>query len=412
MIDARHRFSRPSLKAGIYAAAIFGAHLGFMPLLILLLPRRVEAIGDPEPLMFLSILLLIGGLVASVAHFVAGYISDLWLSRHGNRRALIIWGLVALCFSYFHLAFAQTRMSLILGIVLFQMALNLAFSPMSALLVDYFSDATKGRVAGLMNAALPLSSAVVAAVALAIPTDSPSGFLLTAATFSILIVPLLVIWPFHKIIAARPEDAQHITAPILANRRDFLLAWTARFLIQISAAFVIGYLYIYITSDAAKAMAPREGSASELVGWLSAIATVAALMAALVSGRISDAIGKRRLPLAISALLTASGLWLMSLQADWIGFIVGYCAFHAGLTAFLSIDAALVAQLVSGHPRRGALLGLMNLTNTLPSVLVPALTIMAIDAATAASVLGFAFKTCSIGAILAGLAITNIKQIR
>ncbi len=404
--------SRGALRVWIYAAAIFGAHLAFMPLFVLLLPRRVEAINDPQPLQFLSILLLVGAIVASLAHFAAGHLSDLWLTRRGNRRAPIGWGTAALLASYFYLAFAQDRISLLVGVIGFQLALNCAFSPMGALLADYFSDEMKGRVAGLMNASLPLSSAAIAAVALFFPSDGSSGFFVTALAFVLLITPLIVWWPFGAPLSSMPAQQEVASIPATKIGRDFLLAWLARFLVQLGAAFVFGYLYAYLASQGGSTVPGETAKVSERVGLLSMIATAVALATALASGRISDAIGKRRLPLTISALVAATGLWLMGMRADWTGFLVGYAAFHAGLTAFLSIDAALVAQLVSGNPRRGALLGLMNLTNTLPSVLVPALTLLALDRTTDGSILQNAFMVCSAGAILASFAITRIKQVR
>jgi len=286
--------SQAAPRAWIYAAAILGAHLAFMPLLVLLVPRRVEAIGDPQPLQFLSILLLVGATVASLAHFAAGHLSDLWLTRHGNRRAPIGWGAGALLATYLYLAFAQDRTSLLLGVIAFQLALNCAFSPMGALLADYFSHETKGRVAGLMNASLPLSSAAIAGVAFVFPSDGSGGFLVTAFAFVLLITPLVLLWPFGASLPSTPAQEPTALMPPANTGRDFLLAWLARFLIQLGAAFVIGYLYAYLAGQGRNDLGDSTGNLSERVGLLSVIATIIALATALPATLESPARRSRR----------------------------------------------------------------------------------------------------------------------
>lgn len=91
----------------LYALANLGAHIGFMPLILLLLPRRVEALAPAGKVELLSWLLLIGGIAASIAHIIAGHAGDRWLARHGNRRGLIALGLAALVAAYGLLGWAQ-----------------------------------------------------------------------------------------------------------------------------------------------------------------------------------------------------------------------------------------------------------------------------------------------------------------
>ena len=64
-----------------------------MPLLVFLLPRRVEALVGPQSAIVLSWLLLGGALIASVAHWPP----DTWDggSQYGSRRGIIAIGVVA-----------------------------------------------------------------------------------------------------------------------------------------------------------------------------------------------------------------------------------------------------------------------------------------------------------------------------
>lgn len=359
-----------------YALANLGAHVGFMPLVILLLPRRVEALAPHGKVELLSWLLLIGAVVASIAHILAGHASDRWLARHGRRRGLIAIGLAALVGAYLLLGVAHSVPLLVVAVVVFQAALNLMFAPLGALLADHVADAKKGVAAGLLNFALPLSGLVVTLLGLWSVRDSAQPFIIVAALIAVLVAPLLLAWPRDLPLLSTQPVIADCHAPQSADlMRNFALAFAARLLIQLGAAVMLGYLYFYVENKAGTSSHYSLGSASDGVARLSLIATLASLVAGIAGGHVSDRIGRRRLPLVVAALVCAASLAALATLEDWRAIVVAYAAFVAALTAFLSIDAAMVAQMLGNEPRRGALLGLMNLTNTLPSVIAPALTL-------------------------------------
>ena len=356
----------------LYSLSFLGAHLAFMPIFALLLPRRIAVIAPEQAIETLSSLLLIGGIVASVAHIAAGRWSDRWLVKFGSRRGLIGLGLIALCAAQVGLAVAQTWTALVIAIIIFQVALNLMFAPLGALLADYISDERKGRVAGLLNAALPLSSIGTAVAAFLFPRDGPGGFLLVAIASGLAILPLLIAWPFGA--GAKPRKPNDVAAipPSREARRDYLKIWCARLLIQLGAAFVINYFYLYLIDLGGNGV-----QASRRIGSFAMVATAASFASAIGSGFWSDRVGRRKPPLMLASLAATSGLLVLALEPSPLMVLAAYVIFHVGLTAFLSVDSALVAQLLAHSRRRGELLGLMNLTNTLPAIIVPAIAIRA-----------------------------------
>lgn len=359
-----------------YALANLGAHVGFMPLVILLLPRRVEAIAPLGKVELLSWLLLIGAVVASIAHILAGHASDRWLARHGRRRGLIAIGLAALVGAYLLLGIARSVPVLVVAVVVFQAALNLMFAPLGALLADHVADAKKGVAAGLLNFALPLSGLVVTLLGLWSVRDGALPFIIVAALIATLVAPLLLAWPRDlPLLSTQPVVADRHAPQSADLMRNFALAFAARLLIQLGAAVMLGYLYFYVENKAATASNYSLSNASDGVARLSLIATIASLVAGIAGGHLSDRIGRRRIPLVLAALVCAASLAALATLEDWRAIVTAYATFVAALTAFLSIDAAMVAQMLGSEPRRGALLGLMNLTNTLPSVIAPALTL-------------------------------------
>ncbi len=402
---------RARLAIALYGLAYLGVHLAFMPLIVLLLPRRVEAIAPDEVAMTLSLLLLVGAVVAGAAHIVAGALSDRWLRRRPNRRGLIILGTAGLGLSYVLLAYAGNLPQLLGALVLFQVTLNFAFAPLGALLADHFPNELKGKMGGIMNAALPASSLTVVLVGWLFPEDGPLGMILTGLLALACIVPLLLLWPLGDAMRAKESTRPGEQPTWALARRDFQIAWCARLAIQIGATFVLGYIYVLLSQVLVTTPEMAAGNASGLLATLSAPASVIAIVATVAAGALSDKAGRRR-PLAFAAAIFALGLALLAGAGSLAAFIVGYAVFYVGLSAFLSIDTALVAQLVSASPRRGTLLGIMNLTNTLPAIFAPGLTMLAFSAERIEDVLGLLFLASAGLAILSAMAILLIRTVR
>ena len=100
-----------------YGLAFLGVHLAFMPLLVLLLPRRVEMLAGENAASVLSLLLLIGGVVAGIANIIAGAVSDKWYARFGTRRGLIAIGAGLIGVAYIGFAMAGVTRGVFVGLV-------------------------------------------------------------------------------------------------------------------------------------------------------------------------------------------------------------------------------------------------------------------------------------------------------
>lgn len=392
-----------------YAIAFLGAHLAFIPLFALLLPRRVAAIAPDDAITLLSVLLLVGGIAASIAHVAAGRFSDHWLRRHDSRRGVIAIGLVALSASQVMIAFATSAVTLLVAIVAFQAALNLMLAPLGALLADHVADARKGRVAGWLNATLPLSSLGTGLAAFLFPSDGVGGFLIVALVSALAVLPLLILWPFGA-VAARdtPASAGTSASPSRSSpteRGDYIRLWVARLLIQLGAAFVINYFFLYLVDR------QPTRDASRLMGTLAAFATILSFTSAILAGYWSDRSGRRRPSMIVATLACAIGLLAIAASPPWPVVVAAFILFHVGLTAFLSVDFAMVTQLLSANRKRGELLGVMNLTNTIPSILIPSLTLL-VTRANAAPDWPLLFGIAGLLALAATTIVSRIKTIR
>ena len=134
-----------------------------------------------------------------------------------------------------------------------------------------------------------------------------------------------------------------------------------------------------------------------LLGWLGLlVAMIAGAVAALLAGRWADKAGKPVVPLTLSCGGAAIGLVIMALATGGELAVAGYILFGLSTSVFLALHSAHTLRVLPDSTRRGRDLGLFNLTNTIPSLAVPALTLALVPS------LGFA----ALFAVLAALAVT------
>ena len=394
----------------LFILAVFGLHMAFMPVLVLLLPRRMATLFDLHAVSALSWLLLAGALAASIANIAAGFLGDRWVRRFGSRRGLIGIGLVALTCSYGFLAFATQLRWLIPAIVGFQVGLNLALAPTMALLTDHIAMSRKGMVAGWMGAALPLSALGTAALGLAFPADDNAAFFAVAVIVAVCVLPLLVVWGFVPVALCPPLAGSAAGSDGTAPVRDLALLWLARALVQLSAFFVFFYLFLHIAGLIAGYTAWRDHSATGIVSVLSLASAAAAIPAAVIGGRVSDGLLSRQKVMALAALvMLLSLLVLASEPSPWL-FGSAFIVFQLGLAAYLSVDTGFIAKLISHHRRRGAILGVMNLTNTLPAIFAPLFMLQALRLAGHALPNNLIYIFCAFGMIASIVAVLRCRS--
>lgn len=387
----------------LYALAALGTHLAYAPLLALLLPRRIVAIAPDRAAAITSLILLMGAITASFGYIGAGWISDRWRRRHGNRRAPIALGLGLTVLALAGLGFARDVRTIAVGLVGFQLALNLMFAPIGALLVDHFGDAAKGRVAALANLAVPLATLGTGAVALAFAHDGAVPFLAVAAGVVLCVLPLVLVWPFARgAPSAAAAAGRALASGAPPGWADWARVALARSLMQGGAAFMMTYFYLFVVSHPARAGLMPGQSIDQLFGRLVMASTAAVLIVTVLAGHGSDRLGRRRAPMVLAALAAGLALALLVAGSGWV-LLLGYGLFQVGLIAYLALDTALVAQWLGTSARPGEALGYLNLANTVPSMLVPLLVlVLARGSAEAIWVPGFAAVAlaCALAAVL------------
>jgi len=341
-----------------YALAYAGGVVAYQPLLGLLLPLRADAVAGAARDGLLTACAAAGAVAASLGGVLFGWLSD----RSGGRRGWIAGGVAGTAFAYAALAAAAAPGQLLAAVLLFQLALNAMLGPLSAVMADEVPDRAKGTLAGLLATAPP-TAAAVGAVLVAMPLGEAARLGAIPIVTVLLAVPLLL----------RPAPVVVTPAGVgpraAASSRDLALAWAARFLVQAAGNAVALFLVYYLAGLEGRSPARVAGQAA----WLLVAAALVPVPAALLIGRWSDRAGRRKPFLAGAAAAAAAGLGLMAVAGDAGVGAAGFVTYQLGFGVFVSLHVGFGFELLPSAATRGRDLGLLNLANTLPSLLGPAI---------------------------------------
>ncbi|RSM34725.1 MFS transporter, partial [Actinoplanes sp. ATCC 53533] len=106
---------------------------------------------------------------------------------------------------------------------------------------------------------------------------------------------------------------------------------------------------------------------------LTAVNAATLLITVLVAGAWSDRLGNRRVFVTWSGVIMALAGFLLAGWHSWTGVIVAALILGVGFGAFTSVDFALMTQVLPTDLDRGKDLGVINIANSMPQVLAPAI---------------------------------------
>ncbi|VXC66028.1 MFS transporter [Sphingomonas sp. 8AM] len=346
-----------------FSLAHAGAVIGYLPFLSLLLPLKIDRLAGEARIGWLTVAVVLGAATASGANVLFGWLSDRSFARGGGRRGWIAGGLVALALSYAAIALAARPATLIVAVLAFQCAVNAVLAPMMAIMADEIPDEQRGLAGGLLAIGPPAAGAVSALLVADAGWTEAARLALIAALTTVAVCPLLMI--------RRPAVAAAPRMPELAPAQRLWVASVARLLVQLAGGALSLYL-LYYFQTVAGSVPPATLAAR--VGTLLTISYILPLPVAVLAGRLSDQ-AARRTPFLVGAASVATlGLLTMATVPHPVAGAIGFLAYAVAGAVFLALHQAFAVRLLPDPRHRGRDLGLINLSNTVPSLLGPLLT--------------------------------------
>jgi MFS family permease len=366
--QAAPRLSRPFIATLMLAN--FGTNVALIAPIQNILPRMIEsAEGSADKAIGLGLVTGLGAFAALIFNPLAGHYSDRWLSAD-NRTLTMVIGLVTGGAAHLVLGFQHSIVGIAIWWTLCQATINIAYAPMSAIVVDHVDRRSWGLVWGLISVAQAVGLIIgLAAVVLVFPSVT-AGMTAISVGYVVCLAPLiLVLYRLPRVSYASPASASPGAGgrpdlrALLAAGQGFGLVFIGKFLIMLAETIALLYLYYYL-QDVVHYRDPGDG---QLI--LILIATVAVIIATVAIGRVADLSGGYRRYAVLSSVLMAATGFLLAGFAMW--GVVLVCAFTlgAGYGAFQSVSQALSMVVLPSPANAGRDLGIINIASAIPQVI-------------------------------------------
>ncbi|MET7396351.1 MFS transporter [Dactylosporangium sp. NPDC005572] len=342
--------------------------MGFFTPIQVLLPNQIQAISPGDKESMLGLVTALGAAAAVVVNPLAGALSDRTTARFGRRHGWTLGGAVLAGAALLLLARQDTVLGVALGWVAAQACLNTMLATLTAAVPDRVPVDQRGAVSGWVG--IPQVLGVVLGVVLvtAIVTGTGPGYVALAVLVVLLPVPFVLLTPDDRLQRAdRPRFS--LAGFWVSPRRhpDFAWAWITRFLVQLGNA--LGTLYLlYFLQDRVRLADPDTGLLVLIL-----VYTVALMATTVFAGRRSDRTGRRRVFVIWSGIVMAAAALLLAFWPSWPVAVVAAAVLGAGYGVYQAVDAALITQVLPQATNRAKDLGVINIANSAPQVLGPAL---------------------------------------
>lgn len=354
-----------------YALAVAGGAIGYVPFLTLLLPLQTTKQFGSDALNVLAYAAFAGAIAASCANIFFGWLSDMTK----RRRPWIAAGMILSSLLLASMPYATSAVGLIGMIIVWQLCLNMMLAPLGAWAGDTVPDAQKGLLGGFLAFAPALGALSGTIVTLqGLATQHERHFAI-ALLVIVLVTPVLFVVrpvPMPELQTDAAIDQQSQSAH-RRSKNDAVRMWLARLLVQIAEASLFAFLLLWFRSV-------EPGFGANDIAKIFTVVLCIAVFFAIILGRWSDRTRRPILPLAICALAGAGGLTIMAIAATLPIALFGYFIFGLASSIFLALHSSQTLRVLPSAKHRGRDLGIFNLTNTVPSLIMPWLTLALVPA--------------------------------
>jgi MFS family permease len=456
----RSPFAEPTHRVGggwiaLFATAWLGIWMAQLTPIQLLLPGQVEkvvaghwtitkALGLPaaniptptgphwaDSIIAFGIISAIAGACALVTYPLTGALSDRTSGRFGRRRPWILLGVVVFALSLIALGL-QTS---IVGVGVFWSLSIIGFCIASAATTATISDQVPVNQRGFASAWISAPQAIGTILGLALVIALGLSVFVGYTTVGVLLLVLAV--PFVGTVPDQPiRKDQRPSGGFLTILEGFWInpikhpdfGWTllGRILVNLGNALGTTLLLYFLQFGL------QQSSADAQTGLLTltAVYLVFFVAAALIFGRMSDRIGRRKVFVYIAAYLQAIAALILAFVPNYTVAIFAAGLLGIGYGCYMSVDQALATQVLPDAHSRGKDLGVMNIATAVPQAVGPLLGALIIlffaHLATAGATVvttaitqtgesaGFAglFVASGALAILGGVAMIPIKSVK
>ncbi|MCU1423850.1 MAG: transporter, partial [Microbacteriaceae bacterium] len=328
--EASAPFSEPTSRVtggwiALFATAWLGIWMAQLTPVQLLLPTQIEqelhAASWMDNVVAFGVISAIAGVCALVAFPVSGALSDRTRSRFGRRRPWMLGGMLLFAAALVLLG-VQTSM---VGIGVFWSLALIGFCVLTAAITATISDRVpvgqRGYVSGWVSAPQAVGTILGLLLVVVLALSAVTGYVLVAVALVVLVTPFIL----------RTTDEVLPTAPPPLTVRDLLdglwisprafpdFGWTllSHILVNLGNALGTTLLLYFLMFGLG-----RGASAEDDLLLLTGVYMVFFIASALIVGRLSDRVGKRKVFVYLAAYLQGLASLTLAFVPDFTVAIV------------------------------------------------------------------------------------------
>lgn len=320
----------------------------------------------------LGAILGVGVLFSLLGSPLFGRLSDRTRTPLGRRRPWILGGLCLTFAGAMLIATSESVPVLMAAWCLCQFSTAAAYAAIMATIPDKVPWEQRGLVSGVMGLTIPVGTLF----------GTYAVQLFETTSIMIFLVPGLIGVAFGGIYVFLVRDVdppredlppygfREFARSFWVNPRrhpDFAWTFASRFLVYLGYAVLMAYQVYFLTDQ----LGMPEDDVTRLVFLVTLTMTIASVSSSVLGGKLSDIAGKRRPFVFVSASVMAVGLIGIGLAPNFGVYWVMATLVGLGQGMFLSVDLALVSQVLPSKDDNAKDMGVFNIANTLPQSIAP-----------------------------------------
>lgn len=350
-------------------AALLTCYAGFM---VIYIPDQVQQLDPVNKVGNLAIVMTASSIGAIIIHPLIGAFSDRTRSRMGRRAPWMILGAATAAVCMVLLSGSPNLWVLGVFWVLVMLALNALGTAQIAIVPDRIRKDRFGVASGVLAMGTFLGMGLGVAGAGVFLNSIGVGY----AVFGVMILVVTLLFTvFNRDFSSKdmevpPFSWKTFFAGFAVSPKrypDFWWAFAGRFLLILAYQSVQSSL-LYILRDY---IGLGDAESALLSTPLTAVMLVGALATAFITGKASDRSGRRKAFVMVASLIMAGSLVIPLVSPTVAGMFGLAAVFGLGYGIYLSVDAALMNEVLPAAGAAGKDLGILNVATTLPQALTP-----------------------------------------
>ena len=290
-----------------------------------------------------------------------GSISDYATTRWGRRKPFIVFGALFDALFLVGIATANSLMAIAAFVVLLSLSTNIARGPFQGYVPDLVPDKQVGLASSMVGLMQVLGNVVGFALAAIANVQGNVGLAILAIAVVELVTMVSVVVRVPNGPPAKPRDGKSWTAIAaetwgtdILREKSYVWLLASRLFILMGGAALLNFIYLYLPDSLGLTQA--ESGSAFLMMLLAA--TAVSLLAIVPASRLSDRIGRKPVIYGCT-VLGAIGLGIIAIAPNAYVATVGAALFGASQGTFLSVDWALMTDIIP-RASSGRYMGLSN----------------------------------------------------